>query len=56
MLKASDLINFEKEIAEIYESGQISAPIHLRDGNEQILVGIFNDHQIFDGLVTYMLF
>ena len=46
MLHAVDLINFEKDIADIYESGQITAPVHLRDGNEQILVDIFDNLQI----------
>ena len=41
MLKANDLIKFEKEIAEWYEAGLIKAPVHLRDGNEQKLVDIF---------------
>ena len=35
------LIDFENEIAEIYESGEIRGPIHLRDGNEDKLIEIF---------------
>lgn len=35
------LQDFEKEIAEIYGSGVIKAPIHLRDGNEDFLIDIF---------------
>jgi len=46
MLTAKQLIDFEKEIADIYESGKITAPVHLRDGNEQILVDIFKNLQI----------
>ena len=46
MLQADDLINFEKDIATIYEAGHITAPVHLRDGNEQILVDIFSNLQI----------
>jgi len=46
MLEANDLIEFEKEIAELYESGQIYAPVHLRDGNEQNLVDIFSQLNI----------
>ena len=46
MLEANDLIEFEKEIADLYESGQIHAPVHLRDGNEQNLVDIFSELNI----------
>ena len=37
------LKEFEKEIAKIYETGVITAPVHLRDGNEKYLVNIFKD-------------
>ena len=46
MLTANDLIKFEDEIAELYESGQIKAPVHLRNGNEQILVDLFKDFRV----------
>tara|TARA_R100000426_G_C4818010_1_gene109276 strand:+ start:854 stop:1486 length:633 start_codon:yes stop_codon:yes gene_type:complete len=46
VLQSKDLIEFEQEIAEIYEAGKIKAPVHLRDGNEQILVEIFKDLKI----------
>ena len=36
-----DLIDFEEDIASIYEQGIIRAPIHLRSGNESQLVDIF---------------
>ena len=36
-----DLIDFEEDIASIYEQGIIRAPIHLRSGNESHLVNIF---------------
>ena len=35
------LINFEKEIKKIYESGKIKAPIHLSGNNEIELIKIF---------------
>jgi len=38
-----DLINFENEIASIYETGKIRAPIHLRSGNESQLIKIFKN-------------
>ena len=41
MLTAKELIEFEEKIAAHYESGKISAPVHLRDGNEEILVDLF---------------
>ena len=37
------LKEFEKEIAEIYETGVIKAPVHLRDGNEEKLIEIFKN-------------
>lgn len=36
-----ELIDFEKEIADIYCDGKIRAPIHLSDGNEDALIEIF---------------
>lgn len=42
-LTAADLTAFEEEIAEIYKTGVITGPIHLRGGNEQQLVDIFKD-------------
>ncbi|OGX36430.1 MAG: hypothetical protein A3C36_02970 [Omnitrophica WOR_2 bacterium RIFCSPHIGHO2_02_FULL_52_10] len=41
-----DLENFEKEIAEIYATGVIRAPVHLRGGREEQLIGIFRDNAI----------
>jgi len=46
MLKSEELIQFEKEIADIYEAGEIKAPVHLRDGNEEKLVEIFKNLKI----------
>lgn len=37
------LIEFEKEIAKIYEEGHIKAPVHLRNGNEEELIKIFKE-------------
>ena len=39
--KIKKLINFEKEIKKIYESGKIKAPIHLSGNNEIPLIKIF---------------
>jgi pyruvate dehydrogenase E1 component alpha subunit len=38
---SKDLVIFESEIAELFNSGKIQAPIHLSDGNEQALVDVF---------------
>ncbi|KKN63743.1 hypothetical protein LCGC14_0498470 [marine sediment metagenome] len=36
-----DLIDFEAEIAELFEVGKIKAPVHLSGGNEDALIRIF---------------
>jgi pyruvate dehydrogenase E1 component alpha subunit len=36
-----ELIDFEKEVADIYCDGKIRAPIHLSDGNERQLIEVF---------------
>jgi TPP-dependent pyruvate/acetoin dehydrogenase alpha subunit len=41
-----DIVNFEKEIAEIFATGAIRAPVHLRAGREDQLIKIFRDHKI----------
>jgi len=35
------IVDFEKDIAEIYERGDIRGAIHLRNGNEETLIDIF---------------
>jgi pyruvate dehydrogenase E1 component alpha subunit len=47
-MNEQDLINFEEDIASIYETGKIRAPIHLRSGNEAQLVEIFKDIKVED--------
>ncbi len=41
-----DLMNFEKEIAEIFATGVIRAPVHLRAGREDQLIKIFQENNI----------
>ena len=41
-----DLANFEKEIAEIFATGVIRAPVHLRAGREEALIRIFQENMI----------
>lgn len=48
MINKNDLIKFEEEIAAIYQTGVIKGPIHLRDGNEDILIDIFKDIKVTD--------
>jgi pyruvate dehydrogenase E1 component alpha subunit len=38
-----ELIDFEKDIADLYEKGFIKFPIHLSSGNEDQLIDIFKD-------------
>ncbi len=42
-MNKNELIAFEEEIAEIYKTGVIKGPIHLRDGNEDALISIFKN-------------
>lgn len=42
-LTVADLIAFEEDIAEVYKTGVITGPIHLRGGNEQQLIDIYQD-------------
>ena len=37
-----DLIKFEEKIVDFWEDGQIRAPVHLSDGNEDELIEIFS--------------
>ena len=41
-LKKKDLIDFENEIADYFNSGKIRAPIHLYNGNENQIINIFS--------------
>ncbi len=38
-----DLIKFEDEVAEIFNSGKIKAPVHLYFGNENQIIDIFKE-------------
>ena len=37
-----DLIDFEDKIVSLWEDGQIRAPVHLSNGNEDELIEIFS--------------
>ena len=38
-----ELINFEDEVAEIFNAGKIKAPVHLYFGNEEQIIEIFKE-------------
>ena len=46
MLSKEQLQSFEKEIADIFATGAIKAPVHLRGGNENYLINIFKENHI----------
>jgi len=48
MVTKDEIIAFEKEIADIFATGVIRAPVHLRSGREDALIAVFKDHQIGD--------
>ena len=45
-ISKEDLVDFEKEIAEIFATGVIRAPVHLRAGREEQLIRIFQENSI----------
>jgi len=47
-LTKEDLQSFEQEIADIFATGKIRAPVHLRKGREEDLIRIFEEHNIGD--------
>jgi pyruvate dehydrogenase E1 component alpha subunit len=48
MVTKEELIAFEQEIADIFATGVIRAPVHLRGGREDALIDVFKKHQIND--------
>ena len=40
-MNKQDLIDFEKRVQEVYEAGEIRAPVHLSGNNEDQLIKIF---------------
>src|SRR5258708_4210222 len=52
LMTAAELIAFEKRIADIYNTGQIKAPVHLSWGNEEQLIKIFKEVNEEDWLFT----
>ena len=48
MVTKEEIIAFEQEIAGIFATGAIRAPVHLRSGREDALINIFKEHRIGD--------
>ncbi|MDE2028039.1 MAG: hypothetical protein KGK03_03870 [Candidatus Omnitrophica bacterium] len=48
MITKEELVAFEMDIAEVFATGVIRAPVHLRAGREEMLIKIFKDHHIGD--------
>lgn len=46
MITKQEIEAFEKEIADIFATGAIRAPVHLRAGREDALIKIFTEHNI----------
>ena len=48
MVTKEEIIAFEKEIADVFATGVIRAPVHLRAGREDALISVFKEHKIGD--------
>jgi TPP-dependent pyruvate/acetoin dehydrogenase alpha subunit len=48
MMTKEEIIAFEKDIADVFATGVIRAPVHLRAGREDALIKIFKDENIGD--------
>jgi pyruvate dehydrogenase E1 component alpha subunit len=46
MVTKDQLISFENKIGDLFNQGQIKAPIHLYSGNEDIMIEVFKDIDI----------
>jgi TPP-dependent pyruvate/acetoin dehydrogenase alpha subunit len=53
MITKDDLISFEKEIAGIFATGVIKAPVHLRSGREDDLIRIYREESVGPGDYVY---
>ena len=46
MLTKEELIEFENDIADCFNSAMIKAPVHLYNGNEEQIIAVFKKHEI----------
>ena len=53
MLTKKDLQDFEQDIADIFATGVVRSPVHLRKGREEILINIFKEENICDEDYVY---
>lgn len=53
MITKAEIIAFEEEIAGIFATGAIRAPVHLRSGREDALIKVFKDFNIGDDDYVY---
>jgi hypothetical protein len=51
MLTKNDLISFEQDIADNFNSGNIRSPVHLYSGNEELMMEVFKDVNASDDWV-----
>jgi len=52
-LSVDEIVQFENEIAELFQAGKIRAPVHLRSGCEQQLIDIFKNVKSEDWIYSY---
>ena len=50
-----DLIDFEEKIVSLWEDGQIRAPVHLSNGNEDELIEVFSKKYFFENSTSGMV-
>ena len=53
MVTKDELILFENKIGDLFNQGQIKAPIHLYSGNEDIIIEVFKDIDIENDWVCF---
>tara|TARA_B100000700_G_scaffold330261_1_gene455596 strand:+ start:453 stop:1046 length:594 start_codon:yes stop_codon:yes gene_type:complete len=51
-MNANELIKFEQDIADLFNSAKIRAPVHLHGGNEESLINIFSSISKEDWVFT----
>jgi len=51
VLDKNELIEFEKYIGDKFNAGEIKAPVHLYDGNEDLIIEVFKDINLKDDWV-----
>lgn len=52
MVEAKELVQFEKDLVELWKAGKIRVPLHLSGGNEWELVRVFQEIKEHDWVVS----